>query len=124
MAKQKVENILVKAIHKESVQITIAAEKGSSLIQKQFSEKVRIGLEDKQTGKEGIDNKAPRDPVEEYKLSMYWLDKNGNEYAPTATDDPAKHKYGFGIPARCCKAALVTACTSCNIPKRLTKQAI
>ena len=102
--------------------ITIRVVGDSPLITHKFSQKSKIAMAEKQGGEAKSKKKDPRVPEDDYKGSMYWIGKNGEEIK--CGKDPEKHKYGFGMPSVAFKAASVAACRNIdNIPMTLARGA-
>jgi len=99
--------IAIPAINVKHLKIPVFG--STPLIVHRFSEKIQKGMLDKMEGK-AQHKKPPKDPEQEYRDSLYWLDKSGNMTLPKG--DPAKHKYGFGFPSRGFKKSMVNACRS------------
>lgn len=99
------EEIIIPAIKIKHIKIPIFGT--TPLIVHRFSEKIQKGMLEKMEGK-AKHKKPPKDPEQEYRDSLYWLDKSGNMILPKG--DPAKHKFGFGFPSRGFKKAMVYAC--------------
>ncbi|HDZ15298.1 hypothetical protein LCGC14_0434310 [marine sediment metagenome] len=99
--------IVIPAIEKKIARVRIIGE--TPIIMHRFSEKIQKEILKGMTGS-AKKKKPPKDPEQEYRDSMYWLDKEGFMMLPNG--DPLKHKTGFGMPSRAFKKAMVSACRS------------
>ena len=104
---EKTSVIEIPAINKKICKVRVLSE--SEIIVHRFSEKIQKGILDKMK-KKAKQAKPAKDPEEEYRDSLYWLDKDGRMMLPNG--DPKKHKTGFGMPSRAFKKAMVSACRS------------
>ncbi len=107
MKKKEANVIEIPAINKKHCQIRIVGK--TPIIVHRFSEKIQRQILDKMK-KKAKQAKPAKDPEQEYRDSLYWLDKEGGMRLPDG--DPSKHKYGFGMPSRAFKKAMVSACRS------------
>ena len=104
---EKTKAIEIPAINKKHCKIRIIGK--TPIIVHRFSEKIQKQILDKME-KKAKQAKPAKDPEQEYRDSLYWLDKDGRMMLPNG--DPTKHKYGFGMPSRAFKKAMVSACRS------------
>lgn len=102
---EKAKVIEIPAINKKTCKVRIVGK--TTIIVHRFSEKIQKQILDKMK-KKAKQAKPAKDPEQEYRDSLYWLDKNGRMMLPNG--DPAKHKHGFGFPSRGFKKAMVSAC--------------
>lgn len=111
MAKAKeVTLIQIPALKLKTITLNIVGDTG--LIVHAWSEKAKKTMEDKQAGKakQGREN---RNPEEDFRSSLYWLDKKGNLIKPLNMD-PNKHGL-FGFKTIAFKAAAVTAANDVGV---------
>jgi len=124
MAKKKegTELVEIKPLNRQHITITLIGD--SPLICHKWSEKAKKEMLDKQM-KKAKKAKTAKDPEQDYRESLYWLDDEGNMLNLTPNTDPAKWKGNFGFPAIGIKAAFVSACRNIDgIPMTLARGAL
>lgn len=111
MAKAKeVTLIEIPALKIKTITLNIVGDTG--LISHAWAEKAICQIQGKQAGK-AKQGKEKRDPVDDYRKSLYWLDKKGDLIKPLDID-PNKHGM-FGFKTIAFKAAAVTAANDVGV---------
>lgn len=118
MAKKQAKVVEIKPMGLQKMTVRIVGD--SPLITHKFSEKSKKQMQDKQSGATKTKKKPVRVPEDDFRNSLYWLGKNGDEIK--AGKDVSKHKYGFGFPSVAFKAATVGACRNVDdLPMTLAR---
>ena len=117
MAK-KVQVVEIPEIKIQKLSLNIVGDTG--LITHAWAEKALKDMQDKQAGKPKQGKKENRDPDEDYRASLYWLNKKGELITPLKKDP---HDHGmFGFKAIAFKAAAVRAANDCGVPMTLARR--
>lgn len=117
MAK-KVEVIEIPEIKVKKLTLNIVGDTG--LITHAWAEKAIKEIQLKQAGKPKQGKKESRNPDEDYRASLYWLDKTGNLIKPLEID-PNEHGM-FGFKSIAFKAAAVRAANDVGVPMTLARR--
>lgn len=121
MAKKKEQSeqrVVIRPLNKKVMEVTIAGD--TDYKSHAWSEKAKKQMLDKQM-KKAKQGKTAKDPEQDYRDSLYWLDKRGNRI-PVRNIDPAKHGM-FGIRTISFKAAAVRAATDVGLKMTDTRRA-
>jgi hypothetical protein len=110
--------IEIPEIKKQKLTLNIVGDTG--LITHSWAEKAIKEIQDKQSGKPKQGKKENRDPDEDYRASLYWLNKEGELISPLKKD-PNEHGM-FGFKAIAFKAAAVRAANDVGIPMTLARR--
>jgi hypothetical protein len=117
MAK-KVEIVEIPPIKVEKLSLNIIGDTG--LIPHAWAEKAVKEIQNKQSGKPKQGKKENRDPDEDYRSSLYWLNKKGELIKPL-NKDPNEHGL-FGFKSIAFKAAAVRAANDVGVPMTLARR--
>jgi len=104
MAKKEIKIVEIHPLNVGHLSIKLVGD--SPLWIRRLSAKFKDEIEGRNKGK-ALPKKKIRDKDEEFRESLYWLDKDSNEIA--AGKDVSKHNY-WGFPASGFKKAAISAC--------------
>lgn len=93
----------------EIQQMTIKVVGDTPLIEHAWSEKAKKEMLDAQTGKAKIRKKQPKNPMEDFIRSMYWLTPMPEEMTEEAYADAIANGARFGFPVTAFKQAAISA---------------
>ncbi len=115
---QATQRVVIPPLNKKVMEVTIVGD--TDYISHAWSEKAKKQMLDKQM-KKAKQGKQAKDPEQDYRESLYWLNKNGDRI-PVKNIDPAKHGM-FGIRTISFKAAAVRAATDVGLKMTDTRRA-
>jgi len=119
MAKAKeVQTIVIPPLKLKRIELDIIGD--TPLLCHAWSGKAKKEMLDKQM-KKAKQGKDPKDPVADYRSSLYWLD-DANEFIEPKNVDPAKHQL-FGFKTIAFKAAAVRAANDVGLQMTFTRRA-
>lgn len=107
--------ISIPAIELNTLQVKIIGE--SPLLVHNWGVKAKQKMLDKQMGKAKSKKRDPKNPVEDFIESLYWLDGKPSEYTEEAFARAVANGAWFGFPAVAFKAATVSGGYRANITK-------
>ena len=99
--------ITIPAINKQSITVKIVGE--TPLVVHKWTTKAKQQLLDTMMQKAKSKKHDPKDPVEDFIESLYWLEGMPEEYTEEAFAEAIKNGARFGFPATAFKAATVSA---------------
>lgn len=105
--KTKQEIVEIKPIKMETVIMRIEGD--TPLIMHAWSEKAKRQMLEAQQGKAKGKGKEPKNPVEDFINSMYWLTEPPKEYTEEAFEEAIANGARFGFPATAFKQAAISA---------------
>ncbi len=107
MATKKNEQIIeVKPLEIEEVEIRITG--NTPLIVHAWSEKAKKEMLDKQTGATRVKKRTPKNPVEDFINSMYWISDKPTEYTIEAFERAIADGAKFGFPVTGIKQSAIS----------------
>lgn len=107
MPKTKQEVVEIKPIDMRTVQLHLVGD--TPLIMHAWSEKAKRMMLEAQQGKAKGKGKDPKNPVEDFINSMYWLTEPPTEYTEEAFEEAIAAGAKFGFPVTAFKQAAISA---------------
>ena len=114
-AKKEPEVIEIKEMKIEEAVISIEGD--TPFIIHKWSEKAKKEMLDKQMGVKRAEKKSPKNPIQDFIDSFYWITDSPKEYTMEAFEKAVKNGARFGFPATAVKQCMQSAAYRCGWEK-------